>query len=235
MEDEYKNVKNQLNSFGYTVVEEVKHVPVDVRIDVYVIIKIMQGYTDAGIISFYRTIDSIGELGIRYNRGDKAVCFINSLEVYDGFKGQQLGYYLMLLALLYTRQNLVHIEDEKEDWSDITHVKLNDCSDRSGEVPGNLYFNAGMTPINPIELKYSNQNTNTVPLSKKRGSLHIEQCDVEKVGVLNEMIGKIQQGLIKRSKKSKKSKGGIRKSRQKKNTKKSKKTKTNKRNIRNII
>ena len=43
----------------------------------------------------------------------------------------------MLLACLYTKQNFL----------DVTKVKLDDCSDKSGDVVGNLYFKLKMAPI----------------------------------------------------------------------------------------
>lgn len=192
----YQDIKEQLERQGYQVGEEI-------RLDNSIAIRIKKEDTEVGFITFFIGEQSVGyKRPTKYRIGDEeeVVCSINYISVNTEFQGRGLGYYLMLLASLYT----------KEHYPNITKAKLDDCSDKSGDVVGNLYFKTKMTPTEPQKLLLPGEVSGSVPLTKKRGSLHLPpMCGPERVGTLDDII-RASLSKINKGGKSKKTKKTIR-------------------------
>lgn len=170
----YQDIVRQLERQGYQVSGEV-------RADESILITLRQGGAEVGYITFMISEQSTGEKrATQYRTGDeeKEVCSINFISVNPGFQGRGLGYYFMLLAALYTKAN----------FPGVTYAKLDDCSDKSGDVIGNLYFKTKMTPIEQQKLLLPGEVPGSVPLTSKRGSLHISSCGPERAGRLDDII-----------------------------------------------
>ena len=120
----------------------------------------------------------------------------------------------MLLASLYT----------KENYPNISKVKLDDCSDRSGDVVGNLYFKLKMTPIEHQKLLLPNEAEDSVPLTNKKRSLHIPKIfGPERIGNIDDIINASKLKINKGGRKAKKSR-----TRRTRRTKRTRKSRTNK-------
>lgn len=194
----YQNFKEHLQqSQGYEISEENYE-------DDSIGIKLRQNGNELGSITFIVSEQSTGyKRPTKYRKGDEEenVCSIIYISVNENFQGRGLGYYLMLLASLYTKQN----------YPNITKAKLDDCSDRSGDVVGNLYFKTRMTPIEAQQLLLPNKVPGSVPLTNKKRSLHIPPiCGPERVGnlddIINASLSKINRGGKSRKKRTKKRK-----------------------------
>jgi hypothetical protein len=212
----YQDIVQQLERQGYQVSGEV-------RADESILITLIQGGAEVGYITFMISEQSTGEKrATKYRIGDEEteVCSINFISVNSEFQGRGLGYYLMLLAALYT----------KEHFPTVTHAKLDDCSDKSGDVVGNLYFKTKLTSIEPQKLLLPGEVPGSMPLTNKRGSLHIPQCGPERAGRLDDIISSSLL-KIKRGGKSRKHMKN-RKSRKAKRTKRNKKSRKNNKSIR---
>jgi hypothetical protein len=211
----YNEIVEQLSAKGYQVTSELRE-------DDSIIINLIQRDTAVGFITFMISEQSTGDkrpTKYRVEDAEEEVCSIGFIEVSVPFQGNGFGYYLMLLASLYTKEHYPHI----------TKVKLDDCSDRSGDVIGNLYFKTGMTPITPQKLLLPNEVANSVPLTNKRGVMHISPiCGPERVGNLDDIIKNSLRNLNRGGKKTNKRKTNKRKTKSRKT--KSRKTKSRKTN-----
>lgn len=176
---DYDEFKEQLQSENYQITEE--KIQDDIGA-IYTVIKIFQNNVEVGHITFTIAQHIIGSKRLSKYRPveeiETYVCSISFVDVNPDFQGRGFGYYLMLLACLYTKQN----------FPDITKVKLDDCSDRSGDVVGNLYFKLKMSSKESQELLLPNRVTDSVPISNKKGSLHVRICEPERVGNINDII-----------------------------------------------
>jgi hypothetical protein len=217
----YNEIVERLTTQDYQVTSEV-------RVDDSVIINIMLGDVVVGFITFMISEQSTGEkrpTKYRVEDAEEEVCNIHFIEVTNDFQSKKFGYYLMLLAALYT----------KEHFPNITKATLDDCSDRSGDVVGNLYFKTGMTPTVPQKLLVSGEVQNSVPLTNKRGSMHITPiCGPERVGeledIINASIRKINSGgKGKRSTNKRRTNRRKRTNKTKTNKRRTNKRRTNKR------
>lgn len=202
--------------------EQGNQVTSEVREDESVIINIKKGENVVGFITFIISEQSTGEkrpTKYRTEDDEELVCNIHFIEVNDEFRGQGFGYYLMLLASLYT----------KEHFPNITKATLDDCSDRSGDVVGNLYFKTGMTPTVPQKLLLPNEVESSVPLTGKRGSLHIPPiCGPERVGTLDSIISASLQKINRGGKRKTNKRRTNRKINKRRTRKNNKRTKSNK-------
>jgi len=215
----YNEIVDKLTTQGNQVTSEVRE-------DESVIINIKKGEDTIGFITFMISEQSTGvKRPNKYRTEDdeELVCHIHFIEVNDEFRGQGFGYYLMLLASLYT----------KEHFPNVTKATLDDCSDRSGDVVGNLYFKTGMTPTVPQKLLLPNEVESSVPLTGKRGSLHIPPiCGPERVGTLDSIITaslqKINRGGKRKTNKRRTNRKLNKRRTRKNNKKNNKRTKSNK-------
>jgi hypothetical protein len=177
----YDEFKEELQTENYQITEEQLQDDFGTN---YIAIKIFQNDVEIGHITFTIAEHLIGSkrpTTSKYRNVEEIetnVCSISFIEVETDFQGRGFGYYLMLLACLYTKQN----------FPDVTKVKLDDCSDKSGDVVGNIYFKLKMTPIEPQELLLPNKVPGSVPLSNKKGSLHVRMCEPERLGNINDII-----------------------------------------------
>lgn len=121
------------------------------------------------------TEDSTQELSIH----------ISYIEVNEGYQGQHISYYLLILALLYSKIHFPYIRKSV----------LDDCSDRSHDIIGNLYTKIGMTHIEHQQLLLPNEVEDSVPLSKKRRAEHICIRSSGKVGNIDVIIDKLKRLL----------------------------------------
>lgn len=213
---DYDSFKQQLQTENYQITEEKIYDDIGTE---YIVIKIFQNSVEIGRITFaiaehligskrpttskYRPVEDI----------ENSVCSISFIKVEPEFQGRGFGYYLMLLACLYTKQN----------YPGVAKVKLDDCSDKSGDVVGNLYFKLKMTPLESQELLLPNTVPDSVPLTNKKGSLHIRICEPERVGNIDDII---RVALIKIGRRGGKKQNKTRKTRK---TRKNKKSRHNKR------
>lgn len=219
---DYHEFKEEMLSQNYLVTEEQLQDDIGTN---YTVIQIFQNDIEIGHITFTIAQHSIGSkrpTTTKYRPVEEIetnVCSISFIEVETDFQGRGFGYYLMLLACLYTKQN----------FPDVTKVKLDDCSDKSGDVVGNLYFKLKMAPMESQELLLPNKVPGSVPLSNKKGSLHIRVCEPERVGNIDDVIiaarMKIGRRGGKKLNKTRKSRKSIKnkKSRHNKRTKHNKK------------
>lgn len=207
----FNEIAERLATQGYQVTSEVRQ-------DESIFINIKQGDNNVGFITFMISEQSTGEkrpTKYRDEDEEELVCNIHFIEVNDEFKGKGFGYNLMLLAALYT----------KENYPNIVNVTLDDCSDRSGDVVGNLYFKTGMTPIVPQKLLLPKEVEHSVPLTTKRGSMHIPPiCGPERVGTVEYIIGASLRKLNRGGKRKTKN----RRTNRKLNKRRTKKRRTNK-------
>jgi hypothetical protein len=177
----YDEFKEELQTENYQITEEQLQDDFGTN---YIAIKIFQNDVEIGHITFTIAEHLIGSkrpTTSKYRNVEEIetnVCSISFIEVETDFQGRGFGYYLMLLACLYTKQN----------FPDVTKVKLDDCSDKSGDVVGNIYFKLKMTPIEQQELLLPNKVPGSVPLSNKKGSLHVRMCEPERLGNINDII-----------------------------------------------
>lgn len=138
-----------------------------------------------GIIDFGETFELT-----RYKRGsndsieDHAI-HVSFIRVQPLYQGKHISYYLFILALLYSKINYPYIRK----------VVLEDCSDKSNEAIGNLYWKMGMSTMDLQELLYPNEVEMSMPVSRKRGSEHISIRCNERVGNIDVMIEKLQHLL----------------------------------------
>jgi hypothetical protein len=143
------------------------------------------------------------------------VIYIIDVSVNEEYRGQHISYYLIILSMLYSKINYPHINK----------AILDDCSDQSGLVVRNLYIKIGMSVLGHQELLLPNERDESVPISRKRGSYHVEIPCGERVGNIDYMIYRITILLnlthpftFKATSRGKKSRGVIRKKKTKKNT-----------------
>jgi hypothetical protein len=134
----------------------------------------------AGGISFKNEISITGYKRRKEPKEEMAVHLLD-IDVEQEYRGKHLSYYLIMLAMLHSKIHFPHINK----------VVLDDCSEKSGQFLGNLYYKIGMTTIESVELLLPNEVEYSEPISTKRGSEHVRIYTTEMVGNVNEIISKI--------------------------------------------
>jgi hypothetical protein len=182
-------ITNKLNNKGYNI-RVINHNETNITIQLF------KDEQEVGYISFALSSQTVGQSRQTRDNIEDTVCNIGFISVSDEFKGNGLSYYLIILALLYTQTN----------FPNIVYSTLDDCSDKSGEVMGNLYYKLKFVDLDLSSLISSGKG---VPLTKS-GRQCIQSNGPERIGVIEQVVQRLLElidkrgGRKKRNKKSRK-------------------------------